>query len=197
MGEGQLGPFTDLGRPLIPAGQFAGPTIDPSVFTDDDGTIYLYWGNSVVHAVALNPDMVSFDADAVRSWIPTDFREAVFVHRRGDVYYASWSVNDTREADYCVRYATGPGPFGPWEDHGVLLSRVDERDILGTGHHSILRLPGTDEWIIAYHRFAIPGDDGVHREVVFDRLIHRSDGLLEPVDPAPEPITVRIPGQVR
>jgi hypothetical protein len=41
--------------------------------------------------------------------------------------------------------------------------------------------------VVAYHRFAIPNGDGHHREVVLDRLVHRTDGLLEPVQHRPLP----------
>ena len=82
-----------------------------------------------------------------------------------------------------VRWAAGTSPIGPWEDRGVLLEQLPDEGILATGHHSILRLPGTDDWVIAYHRFAIPGGNGFHREIVIDPLQHLSDGDLEPVTP--------------
>jgi beta-xylosidase len=157
--DSPTGPFRDIGRPLVADGEFKGRAIDPSVFVDK-GAAYLYWGNGRLNAVRLNDDMTSFDSSQVISWTPTDFREAAWVHRRGDVYYLSWSVDDTRHEDYRVRYATSQGPFGPWVDHGILLEKVAERGILATGHHSIINVPGTDEWVIAYHRFAIPGGDG-------------------------------------
>jgi beta-xylosidase len=189
--DGPTGPFRDLGHPLVRDGQYSGLTIDPSVFIDADGTPYLIWGNTDAHLVRLGDDMVSFDPDEVATFNPTEFREAAWIHVRNGVYYLSWSVDDTRDPDYHLRYATGPGPFGPWTDRGILLRQVPERGILGTGHHSIVQLPGTDDWIIAYHRFAIPGGSGVRRELVFDRLVHNADGSLERVIPSYEP--VRIP----
>jgi beta-xylosidase len=189
------GPFRDIGHPLIERGQFPGTTIDPSVFVDDDGTAYLYWGNGVLHGVRLADDLVSFDPTGVRSWEPPGFREAGWVHRRGDVYYLSWSENDTREEDYRVRYATGPSPFGPWTHRGVLLEKDLSRGIRGPGHHAIVRLPGQDDWLIAYHRFAVPDGDGIHRELVFDELRHRDDGLLEPVVHNAEPLRRTLPRQ--
>lgn len=182
--DSPLGPFTDIGHALIADGDFSGRAIDPSVFSDSDGTPYLYWGNTVAHGVRLNDDMVSFDRDRVVSWEPTRFREAAWVHERAGVYYLSWSENDTREVDYRVRYATSSDPLGPWTDHGVLLEKIPERGILGTGHHSILRIPDSDEWLIAYHRFAIPGGSGYRREVMIDRLNHSADGLLQRVIPS-------------
>ncbi len=187
--DSPTGPFRDLGRPLISEGQFAGRAIDPAVFVDHDGTVYLLWGNGVSHLVALGEDMVSFDPNAVTSWTPTGFREAVWIHRRGDTYYLSWSENDTREEDYRVRYATSASLRGPWLDHGVLLEKASERGILATGHHSIIQIPGTDEWFIAYHRFAIPDGTGYRRELAIDRLVHLDDGLLQKVEPSRVPVT--------
>lgn len=186
--DAATGPYIDSGRPLVAPGEFDGVAIDPAVFKDRDGTNYLYWGNGVVHGVPLAPDMVSFDPDSVVSCIPEGFREAAWVHRRNDDYYLSWSVNDTRSEDYQVHYATGSGPLGPWRDRGVLLSKRPGRGILATGHHSIASVPGSDAWVVAYHRFAIPNGNGYHREVRFDLLKHRADGLLEQVEPSVDPL---------
>ena len=172
-----LGPYVDLGRPLIAAGDYSGRAIDPSVFVDDDGSSYLYWGNHHAHGVRLNDDMMSFDPTQVVTWVPTDFREAPWVHKRNGIYFLSWSVGDTRDENYRVCYASGPGPLGPWTDNGELLEKSPQHGILGTGHHSIVNVPGSDEWIIAYHRFAIPGGDGFHREIAFDRLVHRGEHI--------------------
>ncbi|MEO6531980.1 MAG: family 43 glycosylhydrolase [Pseudolysinimonas sp.] len=185
-----LGPFIDSGKPLVARGQFRGRAIDPSVFVDDDGSHYLLWGNTVAHGVRLNDDMVSFDPRNVSSWDLPEFREAAWMHRRDSTYYLSWSQNDTRDREYCVHYATSSSPSGPWAIRGELLKMHPERGILGTGHHSILRVPGTDGWLIAYHRFAIPDGDGHRREVTIDRLCHTSDGRLEAVVPSATPIHI-------
>lgn len=187
VGDSPTGPFRDLGRPLVNRGEYAGGMIDPAVFADDDGRYYLYWGNTWLHCVELGADMMRVDREAVTSWQPTGFREAGWVHRRGDVYYLSWSENDTRDPEYRLRYASGPSPLGPWTDHGVLLEQDPERGILATGHHSIARVPDTDEWIIAYHRFRIPGGNGYRRETIFERLVHDADGGLR-VIPSTEPL---------
>lgn len=188
--DGPLGPYRDLGRPLVAPGDFAGRAIDPAVFVDHDGAHYLLWGNGVAHIVRLADDMTSFSAREVQSWTPSDFREAAWMHRRGGLYYLSWSVDDTRAPGYHVRYATGPSPFGPWTDQGILIEQEPARGVYATGHHSILNVPGTDDWVIAYHRFAVPDGDGFHREVAFDRLIHRADGLIEKVTPSLEPLRI-------
>ncbi|MCU1528923.1 MAG: beta-xylosidase, partial [Frondihabitans sp.] len=182
-GDDPLGPFTDLGRPLVKGNVYPGQTIDPSLFADDDGVVYLLWGNEAAHVVPLNDDMMSFDRDLVTSFVPTGFREAAWIHKRAGIYYLSWSENDTREAGYRVRYATGSSPVGPWRDQGVLVEKRTELGILATGHHSITQVPGTDTWLIAYHRFAIPDGNGYRREIVIDELHHEAGGLLRPVSP--------------
>jgi beta-xylosidase len=190
VGDAPTGPFVDLGRPLVADGDFSGRAIDPSVFIDDDGTPFLLWGNTEAHVVQLSPDMVSFDPSDVVTWTPTDFREAAWVHKRHDVYYLSWSVDDTRDENYRVLYATGDSPYGPWTDRGVLLEKIESRGILATGHHSIVKIPGTDDWLIAYHHFAIPGGDGFHREIAFDRLQHNPQGLIDKVEPSRVPLKI-------
>lgn len=184
------GPFLDSGSPLIARGYYPGRAIDPAVFTDHDGTRYLIWGNSVAHFAKLNSDMVSIDEGSVVSWEHPTFREAAHVHRRGDRYYLTWSENDTRDPDYRVRWAVGSSPVGPWEEKGILLEQSPKDGIQATGHHSILCLPGTDEWVIAYHRFTIPGGDGFRREIVIDPLVHLPSGDLRPVVPTLSPIQI-------
>ncbi|MBQ0915801.1 family 43 glycosylhydrolase [Streptomyces sp. RM99] len=187
--DSPAGPFKDaLGGPLVGKGRFSGQMIDPSVFTDDDGRSYLYWGNGHGYVVPLNDDMVSFDASRVEDITPENFREGSFVVKRDGTYYFMWSEDDTRSEDYHVAYATGPTPLGPWTKRGTILSKRPEYGILGTGHHSVVNAPGTDDWYVVYHRFALngpggPGGDGTHRETTIDRLRFAADGTIEPVVP--------------
>ncbi len=57
--DSPTGPFVDpIGEPLV------GPAygyIDPTVWVDDDGQAYMYWGNPDLHCVLLNDDMISYD----------------------------------------------------------------------------------------------------------------------------------------
>ncbi|MBN2612799.1 MAG: family 43 glycosylhydrolase, partial [Bacteroidales bacterium] len=56
--DSPTGPFSDaLGSPLTSGYGY----IDPTVFIDDDGQAYLYWGNPNLYHVKLNEDMISFD----------------------------------------------------------------------------------------------------------------------------------------
>lgn len=195
--DAPTGPFADSGQRLIAANpDGSGQPIDPAAYRDTDGRWYLYWGNGSAWVVPLNDDMVSFDQAAVRSIGGlTDFREGLFVVKRNGVYHVTYSIDDTRSENYRVGYATGSSPYGPFAYRGVILEKDPSLGILGTGHNSVLQVPGTDEWYIVYHRFAIPGGDGTHRETTIDRLTLSADGYFERVTPTLEGVEPRpIPG---
>ncbi|MCA9240821.1 MAG: family 43 glycosylhydrolase, partial [Planctomycetales bacterium] len=178
------GPFRDpLGKPLVAASQFRGmQAIDPMVFVDDDGAAYLYWGQGRCKAVRLNDDMISYDPSLIKDITPPGYNEGPFVHKRAGKYYLTWSEYDTRDPRYSVAYGVSDSPLGPFEkakDNPILKQRGE---VKGAGHHSIAKLPGRDQWVIAYHRFAIPGGDGYHRETCLSPLRFNPDGSIQQVD---------------
>ena len=186
------GPFVPQPEPLVRKGTFDCHTIDPGVFVESSGMRWFLWGNGKARAAPFADDCLSFDESRLVGWVPGDFREAIWIHERKGIYYASWSENDTREEDYCVKYATARSFTGPWSEPMPLVMPAPERGLYATGHHNIVNIPGTDEWIIAYHRFAFDpsgragrwaGGDGCHREIVFAPLVHNSDGTLASVRP--------------
>jgi beta-xylosidase len=177
------GPFVATNSPIVAADEFEGRNIDPSVFTRD-GQRYFLWGNGVAHMVPLDDDCLGFDMGLIESWVPQDFREALWMHERNGIYYESWSCNDTRDPGYRIQYAMSDSPFGPWGETRTLVEQDVDKKIYATGHHSIVNIPGTDEWIIAYHRFAYgDGGDGFHRETVFAPLNYSPDGTIKQVCP--------------
>ncbi len=184
------GPFTGQPEAMIRNTErltAPGDAIDPMAFHDPrTGRYLLYWGNGRALRAELNDDMVSVDWDTLGENAGLeDYLEAPFVVFRRGTYHMTWSVNDTRTEDYHVGYATAAAAEGPWTSHGVILRKDPARGILGTGHQSVFNAPaGTDDWYIAYHRFAIPGGDGYHRETTIDRLTFDPDtGLIQPVTP--------------
>ncbi|WP_301748679.1 family 43 glycosylhydrolase, partial [uncultured Duncaniella sp.] len=58
--DSPYGPFTDpIGKPLVWQKEHW-YDIDPTVFIDDDGQAYMYWGNPNLYCVKLNEDMISY-----------------------------------------------------------------------------------------------------------------------------------------
>ena len=190
------GPFVDaLGRPLLDRKadpRITSNTIDPYPFIDDDGQAYLYWGNSggEVNVVRLKRDMLTIDGPPMEFVIKgsssgrvIDFREGIVVFKRGGKYYFMWSVDDARSDNYRIAYGTADHPLGPVNvpENATVLSKSGPAK--GTGHHSIVRVPGTDRWYAAYHRHAIPGGGGYKREVCLVRMQFDAEGHILPMDP--------------
>lgn len=189
------GPFVDSGKPLIdfkPEGINRGQEIDPDVFTDPkSGKTYLYWGNGYLAAAELNKDMISLKKNTLKVMTPNGtFREGVYVFYRKGLYYFLWSENDTGSPDYRVRYATAKSPLGPLNipEENIVIQKDEANEIYGTGHNSILQIPGKDEWYIVYHRISRPDGitkpyPGTYREVCIDKMEFNADGSIKPVKP--------------
>ncbi|MFK4761663.1 family 43 glycosylhydrolase [Microbacterium sp. ZW T5_45] len=163
----------------------SGQAIDPAAFHDPvTGKWYLAWGNGSPVIAELNDDMISIKAGAYQRINGlTDFREGVFLNYRKGLYHLTYSIDDTGSENYRVGYATSTSINGPWTYRGVILQKDPSLGILATGHSSIINVLGTDDWYIAYHRFAMPGGDGQHRETTIDRVPIGADGLFQTVQP--------------
>lgn len=190
------GPFVDSGRPLVaekPAGVKGGQEIDPDVFTDPQtGKSYLYWGNGYMAVAELEENMTALKPGSTQI-IKADrtYREGTYVFYRKGTYYFMWSEDDTRSPNYRVRYGTSTSPTGPLTiaADNIVLQKNEQEGIYGTGHNSVLQIPGTDEWYIIYHRFTYPGGikmgeaAGYNREVCMDKLEFAADGSIQTTIP--------------
>ncbi|KAI0007335.1 beta-xylosidase/Xylanase [Xylariaceae sp. FL0662B] len=168
--------------------------IDPAAFLDPvSSTYYLYWGNSHALAAELGDGMISIKEDTIVELDGlVDFREGLFMVYRKGIYHLTYSIDDTRSEDYRVGYATGTHPTGPFTFQDVILQKDEEMGILATGHNSIVNIPGTDDWYIAYHRFGIPNGNGTMRETTIDVLtFDLHTGLIQKVVPTLESVPPR------
>lgn len=199
MADSPVGPFKDLGRPVItdsPVGH--GQQIDVDVFTDPvSGKAYLYWGNGYMAGAELNEDMVSIKENTITVMTPKGgtlkdyaYREAPYVFYRDGLYYFMWSVDDTGSPNYHVAYGTAKSPLGPVKvaKKPVVLIQDAAKEIYGPAHNAVLQVPGTDEWYIVYHRInknfiEREKGPGVHREVCIDRMEFNPDGTIKKVVP--------------
>ena len=190
--DSPVGPFVAQPTAMILNNEAvtSGQAIDPAAFHDPvSGKYYLGWGNGSPVLAELNDDMVSIKAGTYQRISGlTDFREGVFFNYRDGLYHLTYAIDDTGSENYRVGYATATSMNGPWTYRGVILQKDLSLGIKGPGHSSIINVPGTDDWYIAYHRFAMPGGNGNNRETTIDKLEFGADGLIKTVTPTLESV---------
>lgn len=153
--------------------------IDPAVFVDKDGQAYLYFGTRVPKVVKLKADMVSLDGpilDVAIAGLPASdpkkkFGEAPFLHRRGGVYYFTFSSGWPGQ----ILYATGSSPLGPFTYRGVVLDYLK----ISTNHQAIVEHEGRS-WLF-YHDNLLPGGGSHRRSIAIAPLEHEADGSIRQV----------------
>jgi len=203
-----IGPFKAAASPLFTS-SVAGQMIDSDVFTDPvSGQTYYYYGNGKLCYRLLSDDMLSV-VGSEYNITPTGgtlqdyaYREAPYVFYRNGTYYFLWSVDDTGSTNYHVAYGTSTSPTGPIQvaDDPIVIIQDPSQQIYGTGHNSIINVPGTDDWYIVYHRINknyLNNGPGIHREVCIDKLSFAADGKIQPVTPTRQGIeAVKIPNVI-
>ncbi|WP_352421614.1 glycoside hydrolase family 43 protein [Proteiniphilum sp.] len=180
--DSPYGPFYDpLGKPLVSANW---GDIDPSVFIDDDGQAYLYWGNPNCYYVKLNEDMISYSGEIVK--IPlteesfgkrtgnpereTLYEEAPWLYKRNGLYYLLWAGGPIPEH---LGYSTSNNPTGPWEYRGTLMPTEGSSF---TNHPGIIDFRGNT--YLFYHNGALPGGGGFTRSVCVEEIQFNEDGTI-------------------
>ena len=120
--DSPYGPFHDpLGKPLA---QSKRGDIDPTVFIDDDGQAYLYWGNPFCYYVKLNEDMISYSGEIAKlADKPEHYQEGPWVYKRNGHYYMAFASTCCPEG---IGYAMSDKATGPWSTKGYIM-RPTER----------------------------------------------------------------------
>jgi beta-xylosidase len=182
VGNSPTGPFTDAkGGPLVSdSTPNSSPlNIDPTVFTDDDGQVYMYWGSYYgLRAARLNANMTTINGSVVTPSGVSNFWEAPWMFKRNGVYYLAYAANDSAcsaPGYACIRYATASNPMGPWTHRGVVLDQVTST----TNHPAIIEYKG--QWYMVYHNAASPGGGNFRRSVTLDKLYFNADGTMQKV----------------
>ncbi|WP_287682997.1 glycoside hydrolase family 43 protein [Bacteroides sp.] len=113
------GPFKDpIGKPLVWQKEHW-EDIDPTVFVDDDGQAYMYWGNPNVYYVKLNEDMISYSGEVVKlAENPEHYQEGPWVYKRNGHYYMAFASTCCPEG---LGYAMSDKPTGPWITKGYIM----------------------------------------------------------------------------
>jgi arabinoxylan arabinofuranohydrolase len=182
--DSPLGPYKDaIGAPLLSNYQY----IDPTVYIDDDGQAYLYFGNPKLWYVKLNADMISYSggvqevpmttqsfgarrggATAER---PTSYEEGPWFYKRNDLYYMVYPTGALPEH---IAYSTSTGPTGPWTYRGEIMNNVSGHAF--TNHPGIIDFKGRSFFF--YHTQELPGGGGYKRSVAVEEFAYGQDGSI-------------------
>ncbi|HBF34482.1 TPA: carbohydrate-binding protein [Candidatus Sumerlaeota bacterium] len=185
VGDTPTGPFKDaIGKPLVSSGP---GDIDPTVFIDDDGQAYLYWGNPYLKYVKLNQDMISYDQTVGVVSIPlteesfgkrikkdakekrdTLYEEAPWLCKRNGLYYMVCAASGIPEN---IAYATSPNPTGPWSYRGIIMPTEGGSF---TNHPGLIDFKGKSYFF--YHNGALPKGGGFTRSVCVEEFAYNADG---------------------
>lgn len=198
--DNPTGPFHDaLGEPLITSDMtpyarqpaWTWDDIDPTVFIDNDGQAYLYFGNSRLKYVKLNEDMISVDVSETESALVRDaivevslprvdglaFTEAPWLHFHDGLYYLTYAAGWEEQIAYCV----SDSPTGPWRPGSVIMTHAFRSN---TSHPAIIEYKGN--WFMLYHNGSLPGGGSYRRSVCVDRLRYNEEGEIEFIVPSQE-----------
>ena len=186
--DSPYGPFKDpINKPLVWQKEHW-YDIDPTVYIDDDGQAYMYWGNPNLYCVKLNEDMISYSGDIVRVPMteeafgkregnvaerPTLYEEGPWLYKRKDLYYLLWAGGPISEH---LGYSTSKSPTGPWKYGGVLMP-TEGRSF--TNHPGMVDYKGNT--YLFYHNGALPGGGGFTRSVCVEQAEFNKDGSIVPL----------------
>ena len=184
--DNPAGPFKDyLGKPLIDKIINGAQPIDQFVFKDKDGQYYIIYGGwRHCNIAKLKDDFTGFvpfaDGTTFKEITPKGYVEGPFMFIRNGKYYFMWSEGGWTGPNYSVAYAMADSPFGPFERVDKILKQ-DPGVATGAGHHSVIQVPGKDQWYIVYHRRPLTETDANHRETCIDVMEFDANGLIKPV----------------
>lgn len=188
------GPFKDaIGKPLVSNGSWA--NIDPTVFVDDDGQAYLYWGNPNLYYVKLNKDMISYAGDILQ--VPQTvesfggvraprnggsspvgepdkdmYVEGPWFYKRSGKYYQMFA-GMTKSVE-CLSYAMSNSPTGPWKYQGKIMTGQLANSF--TNHGGIIDFKGNS--YLFYHTGLLPGGGSYGRSTAVEQFKYDADGTI-------------------
>lgn len=192
--DSPTGPFKDaIGKPLLSSFGF----IDPTVFIDEDGQAYLYWGNPNLWHVKLNEDMVSYDQEyGIKKEDLRDnnfgyrskkidnrtaaYEEGPWMYNRNSLYYLFYPAGGVPEH---LAYSTSKSITGPWT-YGDTIMHVIQKGGAFTNHPGVIDFK--EKTYLFYHDGALPGGGGFKRSVCIEPLEFNADGSIPLIVPTKE-----------
>lgn len=183
--DSPVGPFTDArGKALITNDMTTEYTdiswddIDPTVWIDEDGQAYLFWGNTQCYYARLKDNMIELDDEIMPVDLP-QFTEAPWIYKKGDWYYLSYATGWPEK----TAYAMSKSIEGPWEPKGILNELAGN---CNTNHQAIVEFRG--KWYFVYHNGGLFHGGSYLRSVCIDRLYYNADHSIKRIQMTTEGI---------
>ena len=172
------GPFKDpLGKPLVWQKEHW-DDIDPTVFIDEDGQAYMYWGNPNCYYVKLNEDMISYSGDIVKlKETPEHYQEGPWFYKRNGHYYLAFASTCCPEG---IGYAMSDSPTGPWKTKGYIM-RPTERT---RGNHAGIMDYKGKSYVFGLNYDLLKLETNTHyerRSVSVAEMHYNEDGTIQEV----------------
>ena len=176
MSPSPTGPFTGA-RKLEGCTQ-----IDPSVFRDDDGTVYFFWGQYALKGGVLDRTLDRLAEGSVRESVITEkthhFHEGVQLLKRNGIYYLVYADTSRRGRPTSIGYSTAKSPFGPYVYRGVIIDNFGCDPESWNNHGGIVEYGG--RWYVFYHRST--NASSVFRKACVEPIAFDADGLIAEVE---------------
>lgn len=177
--DSPVGPFKDaIGKALVfnemtTDNKHSWDDIDPTVFVDDDGQAYMYWGNGSCKWVKLKENMTEIDG-GINIFKPENFIEGPWIYKRKGIYYLVYaSKGDKAET---IEYCTSDSPIGPWKHRGLIQDSVNNSF---TTHPGIIDYKGKSYFF--YHNGSLPTGGSYRRSVCVDYMYYNEDGTIQKI----------------
>ena len=177
--DSPTGPFKDaIGKALIINEMttdmtYAWDDIDPTVFVDDDGQAYMFWGNGSCKWVKLKKNMTEVDGP-ITTFKPKNYIEGPWVYKRKGIYYLVYASAGTKPE--MIEYCTAKNPTGPWEYQGIIQENVPNSF---TTHPGIIDYKGKSYFF--YHNGSLPTGGSYRRSVCVDYMFYNEDGTIQKI----------------
>ncbi|PBJ15929.1 glycoside hydrolase family 43 protein [Flavobacterium sp. ACN6] len=173
------GPFKDaIGKALIinemtTDMKYAWDDIDPTVFVDDDGQAYMFWGNGSCKWVKLKKNMIEVDG-AITIFKPKNYIEGPWVYKRKGLYYLVYASEGTKPE--MIEYSTAKNITGPWSYQGIIQENVENSF---TTHPGIIDYKGKSYFF--YHNGSLPTGGSYRRSICVDDMHYNKDGTIQKI----------------
>ncbi|MBU3821418.1 glycoside hydrolase family 43 protein [Flavobacteriaceae bacterium XHP0103] len=180
--DSPTGPFKDaIGKALITNEmttdmKHSWDDLDPTVFVDDDGQAYIFWGNGSCKYAKLKDNMIELDGE-IKTFKPKNFTEAPWIYKRNGTYYLVYAANMPET----IEYSTATSIEGPWTYRGVIQDPVENSF---TTHPGIIDFKGKSYFF--YHNGTLPTGGGYRRSVCVDYLFYNDDGTIKKIEETKE-----------